>query len=114
MTSSTAIGRTVSDGGHESVHGDGSVEDHFGGHCLLPHEIAEHGWVMDDDQNLKRAYLSTRASEVRPAIAIPTWSSIRNIFCWYDASSPVERFTRYMSACWPVRTFGTYLESKKD
>jgi hypothetical protein len=69
---------------------------------------------MDDDQNLKHAYLSTRASEVRPAIAIPTWSSIRNIFCWYDASSPVERFTRYMSACWPVRAFATYLESKKD
>ena len=35
--------------------------------------------------------LRTRASEVRPAIAMPTWSSMRNIFCWYDASSPLER-----------------------
>lgn len=26
-------------------------------------------------------YLRTRASEVRPAIAMPMWSSIRNIFC---------------------------------
>jgi len=38
------------------------------------------------------SYLNTRASEVKPAIAIPTWSSIRNIFCWYDASSPVDRY----------------------
>ena len=34
---------------------------------------------------------STLASDVNPAMAIPTWSSIRNIFCWYAASSPVDR-----------------------
>ena len=37
-------------------------------------------------------HLRTRASDVRPAIAMPTWSSIRNIFCWYEASSPLERW----------------------
>ena len=25
-------------------------------------------------------------------MAMPTWSSIRYIFCWYDASSPNERY----------------------
>jgi hypothetical protein len=39
----------------------------------------------------KKAHLNTRASLVNPAIATPTWSSIRIIFFWYDASSPVER-----------------------
>ena len=32
--------RTVRDGGHEAVHGDGSVEDHLGRHGLLAHKVA--------------------------------------------------------------------------
>ena len=97
--------RTVGDGGYESVDGDGSVEYHFRPHGLLAHEIT--AWYSE--QEVKKAsaplsarlddfvrevggtYLRTRASDVKPAIAMPTWSSMRNIFCWYDASSPLER-----------------------
>jgi hypothetical protein len=40
----------------------------------------------------KETYERTRASEVKPAMATPRWSSIRISFFWYDASSPVERY----------------------
>lgn len=43
--------------------------------------------------------LSTRASDVNPAMAIPTWSSISISFFWYVASSPVERFSVNSTAC---------------
>lgn len=43
------------------------------------------------DIAVKYTHLKTRASDVSPAIAMPTWSSIRYIFCWYEASSPNER-----------------------
>ena len=36
----TTLSRTVCDGGDESVHGCGAVEEHAGGHGLLPHEVA--------------------------------------------------------------------------
>ena len=36
------IGRTVCDGGHEAVYGDGPVEDHLGPHGLLAHKVAAH------------------------------------------------------------------------
>ena len=34
------LSHTVCDGGDESVHGSGAVEEHTGGHSLLPHEVA--------------------------------------------------------------------------
>jgi hypothetical protein len=36
--------------------------------------------------------LSTRASEVSPAMATPMWSSMVNSFFWYDASSPPDLY----------------------
>ena len=94
--------RTVCDGRHEAVYWDGPVEDHLGRHGLLAHEVAigthtEREKFMSEfsskfiREKLGMTDLRTRASEVRPAIAMPTWSSMRNIFCWYDASSPLER-----------------------
>jgi len=41
----------------------------------------------DENQNLR-----TRASEVSPAMAMPTCSSILNTFFWYEASSEEERW----------------------
>jgi hypothetical protein len=77
--------RTVGDGGYESVDGNGSVEHHLGAHGLLAHEIAtrecEKKGASDIVREVGSAYLRTHASDVRPAIAIPIWSSIRNIFC---------------------------------
>jgi hypothetical protein len=82
--------RTVGDGGHETIYGDGSVEDHLGRHGLLAHKVAaQKGKVVVSEpvSGLSREResvltdLRTRASEVRPAIAMPTWSSMRNIFC---------------------------------
>jgi hypothetical protein len=35
--------RTVSDGGHETIYRDGSVEDHLGCHGLLAHKVAATG-----------------------------------------------------------------------
>ena len=34
------LSHTVCDGSDESVHGCGAVEEHAGGHGLLPHEVA--------------------------------------------------------------------------
>ena len=80
--------RTVGDGGHEAVHGDGSVEDHLGRHGLLAHEVATYAPRQRQRQRRESSSylsfgsvigrkvggtdLSTRASEVRPAIAMPT------------------------------------------
>lgn len=79
--------RTVSDGRYEAVDGHRPVERHAFGHGLLSHEITasrirslpryEAGFKTETG----KTDLKTRASDVSPAIAIPTWSSIRNIFC---------------------------------
>ena len=46
-----------------------------------------------------RMYLaSTRASATRPAIAMPTWSSILKIFFWCEESSLAERLSVAMIA----------------
>ena len=40
LIDTTALSHTVCDGGDESVHGSGAIEEHAGGHSLLPHEVA--------------------------------------------------------------------------
>lgn len=83
-------GLTVSNGRHKTVDWHWPVEDHPLSHGLLSHKIA-YTRSSISSKCATRPYLSTRASDVKPAIAMPTWSSIRNIFCWYEANSPVER-----------------------
>ena len=63
--------RTVSDGGDEAVSRDRTVVDHPFSHGLLTHEITEK-YIRTCEQMIQKAYLSTRASDVSPAIAIPT------------------------------------------
>ena len=65
----------------------------------------------------------TRASEVRPAMAMPQWSSTVKSFFWYDESSSALRWMIYVSqdsglwqGAW-VRGCGcawTYLDCCKD
>ena len=83
--------RTVGDGRYEAVDGNGPIEYHLGAHGLLAHEIAARCGEKEGEAafasahnavgELDDTYLRTRASDVRPAIAMPTWSSMRNIFC---------------------------------
>ena len=40
LIDTTALLHTVCDGGDESIHGSGAVEEHTRGHSLLPHEVA--------------------------------------------------------------------------
>ena len=87
------IKHTICDGIHKTVDRHSTIEKHPGRQSLLSHEIAGKKTVhIQINCKTVGPYLNTRASEVKPAIAIPTWSSIRNIFCWYDASSPVDRY----------------------
>lgn len=64
--------RTICDGRYKTVDRYRAVEDHLGGHSLLPHEI-----TMRTDLyvcavvKVEDTHLSTRASDVRPAIAMP-------------------------------------------
>ena len=53
-------------------------------------------------------YERTRASLVRPAMAIPTWSSIRMSFFWYVASSPVDRYLSVIGAFTGYRFEGSF------
>ena len=63
--------RTIGDRGDEAIGRNGTVVDHPFGHGLLSHEIAREG-IRACERMIEKAYLSTRASDVRPAIAIPT------------------------------------------
>ena len=104
VKSGTNLTPTISYSRYKPVNRHRSVEHHFGTHRLLSHKVAVkedmvgldeccHKNVASESQAAERdsTNLSTRASDVKPAMAIPTWSSIRNIFCWYDANSPVDR-----------------------
>ena len=43
--------------------------------------------------SVRMYFASTRASATRPAMAMPTWSSILKIFFWWDESSLLARFS---------------------
>jgi len=64
--------RTISDRRDKTIHWHRSVEHHTFSHCLLSHEVAAvKSECMLYTVELNE-YLSTRASEVSPAIAMPT------------------------------------------
>lgn len=63
--------RTVGDGRDEAISGNWTVIDHSFGHGLLSHEIARRD-IRTCERMMGETYLSTRASDVRPAIAMPT------------------------------------------
>ena len=63
--------RTIGDGGDEAISRNGTVIDHSFGHGLLSHEIAKRNIKMCK-RMVGKKYLSTRASDVNPAIAMPT------------------------------------------
>jgi hypothetical protein len=63
--------RTIGDGGDEAISRNGTVVDHSFGHGLLSHEIAKRG-IRTCERMIGETYLSTRASDVSPAIAMPT------------------------------------------
>ena len=48
LVDTITLSHTVCDSGDESVHGSRAVEEHAGGHSLLPHEVADTYAVRDD------------------------------------------------------------------
>ena len=63
--------RTIGDGGNEAISGNGTVIDHSFSHGLLSHEITGRG-IRTCGRTVGETYLNTRASDVSPAIAMPT------------------------------------------
>ena len=63
--------RTIGDRGDEAISRDGTVIDHSFGHGLLSHEVAKRD-IRTCERMIGEMYLSTRASDVSPAIAMPT------------------------------------------
>jgi len=63
--------RTIGDGGDETISRNGTVIDHSFGHSLLSHEIAKRE-IRTCEKRRGETHLSTRASDVNPAIAMPT------------------------------------------